>query len=538
MPLDVLVTGRIATFAGSAGYGWVEAVGIKDGRIAFAGSAVELETRADPHTRRVELEPGEIAIPGLTDAHLHLAEAALAADQIDLTSALTIDEGLAAIGAVVARLAPGAWLEGAGWDQRRWGRWPTTADLDSVVGARPAALWSFDHHALWVSSAALHAAGIDTGTPDPPGGIIRRDAAANPDGVLLENACPLVSRHIPPASSETLERALEAVGRELLALGVVAVHDPGPVVPDPTLAVLASYGEMADRGDLELRVHACLRSENLDLAIERGLRSGALLGEDPDGRARLGWLKLFADGTLGSQTAALLDPIEGGTECGVFRMPRDVLMDLAEQAAVGSITTQVHAIGDAAVRAALDALAPTVGRSALMPRLEHVQLCHPDDRRRFAALGVAASVQPVHLREDAATARRDWGPRAEAWGYTWRTLLESGAVLAFGTDAPVEPIDPWPGIAMAVLRRSPGWGSDVAAFGPDEALTLEEALRAACVAPAITAAEPDRGRLDPGSRADLIVLPPAPQEPDERAASFAAVRPRLVLMDGEAVIQR
>jgi predicted amidohydrolase YtcJ len=538
MPLDVLVTGRIATFAGAAGYGWVEAVGIKDGRIAFAGSAVELETRADPHTRRFELEPGEIAVPGLTDAHLHLAEAALAADQIDLTSAATLPEGLAAIGAVVARLAPGAWLEGAGWDQRRWGRWPTAADLDSVVGEWPAALWSFDHHALWVSSAALRTAGIEGGTPDPPGGIIRRDAAGAPDGVVLENACPLVSRHIPPASAATLERAIEAMARELLAMGVVAVHDPGPVVPDPTLAVLASYGEMADRGDLELRVHACLRSENLALAIERGLRSGALLGADPEGRARLGWLKLFCDGTLGSQTAALLDPIEGGTERGVFRMPREVLTDLAERAAEGSITTQVHAIGDAAVRAALDALAPTVGRSALMPRLEHVQLCHPEDRPRFATLGIAASVQPVHLREDGATARRDWGPRAEAWGYTWRTLLESGAVLAFGTDAPVEPIDPWPGIAMAVLRRDPGWGSDAPPFGPAEALSLEEALRANCVAPAITAAEPDRGRLMPGSRADLIVLPPAPKEPDERAASFAAVRPRLVLMDGEAVIQR
>src|SRR6185369_5273543 len=183
------------------------------------------------------------------------------------------------------------------------------------------------------------AAGIERGTPDPQGGIIRRDPAGAPEGVVLENACPMVSRHIPPASAATLERAVAAISRELLAMGVVAVHDPGPVVPDPTLAVFASYGDMADRGDLDLRVHACLRSENLPLAIERGLRSGVLLGEDAEGRARLGWLKLFADGTLGSQTAALLDPIEGGAERGVFRMTPEVLTDLAERAAVGSITT-------------------------------------------------------------------------------------------------------------------------------------------------------------------------------------------------------
>jgi predicted amidohydrolase YtcJ len=173
-----------------------------------------------------------------------------------------------------------------------------------------------------------------------------------------------------------------------------------------------------------------------------------------------------------------------------------------------------------------------------MPRLEHVQLCHPDDRPRFAELGIAASVQPVHIREDAATARRDWGERAEAWGYTYRTFLDAGAVLAFGTDAPVEPIDPWPGIALAVLRRDPSWGPDAAPFGPHEALTLEEALRANSVAPATTIRDPFGGRLVPGSPGDLIVLPAAPREPDAQAAAFAAVRPRLVLVAGEARIDR
>jgi predicted amidohydrolase YtcJ len=538
MPLDALVSGRIATFAGESGFGWVEALGIKDGTVAFAGSAVELESRADPHTLRIDLAPGEIAIPGITDAHLHLADAAMAADEVDLSAARTLEDGLALLAEADRRLPAGAWIEGGGWDQRRWGRWPAAADLDAALPGRKVAIWSFDHHAVWASGAALTAAGIDARTQDPPGGIIRRLPDGSPEGVVLENACSLLTDHVPPPGEDVLSDAIVRETRRLLALGVVGVHDPGHVSPDPGMRALAVYGRLADAGDLAIRVHAGIRSDALAGALERGLRSGDPLGEDAAGRARMGWLKLFADGTLGSRTAALLEPIEGpdgGAEAAnVWRMPPDVLAELARRAADGGIASQIHAIGDAAVRAALDALEPTAARVPFMPRVEHVQLCHPDDRARFAAGGIAASVQPVHLREDAATARRDWGARAETRGYTWRTFLDDGIVVAFGTDAPVEPIDPWPGIAIAVLRRDPSWGDDALAFGPDESLTLEQSLRAACVAPPATARDVGRGRLGPGSSADLLVLPAAPRgEGEPGGAGFAAVRPRLVLVDGE-----
>ncbi len=533
MPLDALVGGRVATFAGERGFGWVEAVGIRDGRVAFAGSAVELETRADPHTLRIELEPGEIAIPGLTDAHLHLIDAAIAAEHVDLTDAATIDEGLALLAAAHAALPDGAWLVGAGWDQRRWGRWPNAADLGRIAPGRPAALWSFDHHAVWASPAALEMAGVDARTPDPEGGIVRRAADGSPEGVLLENACPIVTARIPGPGEADLRRLVKAVAGRLIALGVVGVHDPGNVSPDAVLGGFDAYAAMADAGELPIRVHACLRSEGLELAAARGFRSGGPLGSAAGGRATVGWLKLFADGTLGSQTAALLEPREGSTDRGVLRTPPEVLRELADRAAEAGLASQIHAIGDAAARAALDALEPTVGRVAFMPRLEHVQLLHPDDLGRFAAAGIAASVQPVHLREDAATARRDWGDRAEAWSYSWRSLLDSGAVVAFGTDAPVEPIDPWPGIAIAVLRRDPSWGPDAPAFGPAEGLTLEEALRAATTGPWATVRQPGRGRLVPGASADLVVLPASPREATEDAATgFARVRPRLVMVDG------
>jgi predicted amidohydrolase YtcJ len=541
MPLEALVTGRIATLAGDAGFGWVEAVGITRGRVAFAGSAVQLETRADPFTVRFELDPDEVAIPGLTDSHLHLAEGGIALEHVDLSQVATLEAGLALIAATHEGLSAEDWLQGHGWDSDRWGRWPTASDLEGAAPGRRVALWAHDHHALWASRSALVAAGISRETDDPAGGFVRRDESGEATGVLHEAAARLITDHVPRPSDERYDRLIATLGQRLVELGVVAVHDPGALSLQEGLgAGIEAYRRLAEGGRLPLRVHACIREEQIDAAIAAGLRSGDPLAQGID-RARLGWLKLFADGTLGSRTAALLEPIEperghplpAGTERGVFITPPERLATLASRAAAAGIATIIHAIGDHAVRAALDALEPTVGRVPLMPRLEHVQLLHPDDRGRFARARVAASVQPIHLRADAAAARRLWGDRAETNGYTWRTLADSGAVLAFGTDAPVEPIDPWPGLAMAVTRSDPGWPAGTPPFGPHEALTLERAIRASCIGPAMTARESDRGRLVPGQRADLVVLPIAAlTEPVEPGGALATARPRLVLVDG------
>jgi predicted amidohydrolase YtcJ len=549
MPLDVLVSGgRIATLAGVRGFGWVEAVGITDGRVAFAGSAIELETRADPHTLRVEMDPDEVAIPGLTDAHLHLAEGGLALDRIDLTSSPDLADGLARIAAAHAALAdPEAWLEGHGWHNDRWGVWPTAADLARVAPGRAVALWAHDHHALWVSPRTLAIAAIDAARGDPEGGIIRRDAAGEPTGILHEAAARIVTDHVPAASPATYEASIARLSRDLLRLGVVAVHDPGALSLQEGLGrAIGAYRSLDERGDLPIRVHAAIRSEQLAVAVEAGLRSGDPLGP-PGGRARFGWLKLFADGTLASRTAALLEPIEPepgrplppGTERGIWLTEPEVVADFARRAADAGIATQVHAIGDRGCRVTLDALEPTAGRVALMPRLEHVQLLHPADRPRFARAGIAASIQPVHVRADAPIARALWGDRAATRGYPMRSLIESGAVVAFGTDAPVEPIDPWPGLSMAVTRIDGSWPAGSPPFGEDERITLEQALRAACVAPATTAAEPDRGRLVPGQRADLVVQPAsALSHPVEPGGALATARPRLVMIDGDVAFER
>ena len=542
MPLDTLVSGgRIATFAGDSGFGWVEAIGIREGKVAFAGSAVDLESRADPHTRRIELEPGEIAMPGIIDAHIHLVDTALAVDHIDLSTALTLEAAMDIVREAAQRVAAPGWLVGFGWDQRRWGVYPSADDLERVAPGRLVSLWSFDHHSQLASHAALAAASIGASTPDPAGGVIRRGADGAADGVLLENAAGLVVDQIPKPEPEDIRRALTVLNRQLLEVGVVGAHEPGSLAADPSNLILDLYEAMAGAGELAFRLRAGVQDDGLDNAIERGLRSGAAIGESDPAWLAMGWLKLFADGTLGSRTAALLEPLEGGGGTGIFTTPPEALASLAARAAEAGITTQIHAIGDAAVRAALDALAPTSGGATYMPRLEHIQLCHPDDRRRFAELGVAASVQPIHLRDDAATARRDWGARAEVGGYAWKSLLDEGAVVAFGTDAPVVAIDPWPGIALSILRHDPSWGEGVPAYGPDEAINLDQALRAATVGVAAAAKDVVGGRLIPGSPADLIVLPAAPRESgdaEERTAAWAEVLPRLTMVGGEVAFER
>jgi predicted amidohydrolase YtcJ len=425
--------------------------------------------------------------------------------------------------------------------------WPTADDLERVAPGRAVALWAHDHHALWVSHRALDIAGIDADRSDPDGGIIRRGEGGAPTGVLHEAAARIVMDRVPPASAEAYESSIARLSRDLVRLGVVAVHDPGALSLQEGLGrAIDAYRVLDERGDLPIRVHASIRSEQLTTAAGMELRSGDPLGP-PGGRARFGWLKLFADGTLASRTAALLEPIEPevgrplppGTERGIWLTAPEEVADFARRAAAAGITTQVHAIGDRSCRVTLDALEPTAGRTALMPRLEHVQLLHPDDRPRFARAGIAASIQPVHVRADASIARAVWGGRAETRGYPMRSLIESGAVVAFGTDAPVEPIDPWPGLSMAVTRVDGTWPAGSEPFGPDERVTLEQALRAACVAPALTAAEADRGRLVPGQRADLVILPAsALSHPIEPGGALATARPRVVVIDGEVAFER
>jgi predicted amidohydrolase YtcJ len=515
---DLVVRGRIVTLAAWVAdpLGIVEALAIRHGRVLAAGSWSDVSSLVGPATRRLELAPDEAILPGLTDAHLHLADAAVAAVQLELESAPTLAVALERIHDVHEGLTdPSAWLRGGGWDAGRWGTWPTAADLDRVAPGRRVILWSHDLHAVWVSPAALSVANVTAETDDPPGGLIRRLDGGSPAGVLHEDATGLVTAHAPVLAGPVLDDLIEAYTRRLLSFGITAIHDPSELEMDSTLgkgfAAIERLGA-ADR-----------------------LPIGAPLGP-AEGRARVGWLKLFGDGTLGSRTAALLAPYEPepgrgdppGGPTGVYVTSPEEMTLLAARAATAGITTQIHAIGDRSLRAALDALEPTTGRTALRARVEHVQLVDPADMPRFARAGILASVQPGDLRDDAAKARRAWGPRADT-SYPWRSLVRGGAVVAFGTDAPAADDRPWPALAAALTRSDPSWPAGTPALGPQESLTLGEALRAASVAGAEAANETDRGRLVAGHRADMAVVPSdALVDPDV----LRAVHPRLVMVDG------
>ncbi|HUG48889.1 MAG TPA: amidohydrolase [Candidatus Limnocylindria bacterium] len=553
---QLIVEGRIATLAGDEGFGWVEALAVWEELVLVAGSLAEVEALAGPGTRRWRLPPDTVAMPGITDAHLHLMMLVLTQTQVDLSPADDLVGTLELVGRAHAeRLAEGdsdGWLLGHGWSLDRLGRWPDTADLERVAPRRPVALYAHDHHSRWVSAEALRLAGVTDLSGDPPGGMIRRADDGQPTGILHEIASSLVDEVIPDPTDGELEVGLGRVAGDLAALGITGAHDPGELSGDRAISRGPTfYSRLAAQGRLPLRVHASVRAPQLDRAIELGLRSGQGVDEDDSsdpllarlaGRYRMGWLKLFTDGSLGSRSAAMLEPYSDalqrpptGGPRGMFLASREALAEDLRRASAAGIVGQLHAIGDAGVRLALDLLAG-LPDGGLMRRVEHAQLVDPADMPRFAASGMAASVQPVHLRSDAGPAREAWGERSRH-AFPLAALAGAGALIPFGTDAPVEPVDPWPGIAVAIARRDPYRPSDEP-LGAEHAISLARAIRAACLDPALSAREERLGRLLPGYRADLLIVPAEGLREPVDPAALASTRPLATLIDGELVFRQ
>jgi predicted amidohydrolase YtcJ len=475
------------------------------GRILAVGQADDdLDDLRGPATRVIELE-GAAVVPGFVDAHIHFGHFALSRRQVDLDASITLNEGLHVVRTAAELLAEGVWLQGRGWDRNRWGRLPTRADLDGVVGTRPVALSSHDGHALWLNSAALAAAGIRRETANPPGGVIERDASGQPSGVLFENAQDLVRAHIPEASERELYAAMRDALGTAAAAGLTGVHNFEDARTRRVFQALEAAGE------LTLRTYHGVPRGELPEARERGLSTGA--GSE---WLRVGPLKLFADGALGSRTAWLLEAYEGRAEDdyhGVTTLSAEELELDLHAAADSGLDVAVHAIGDAAVRRVLDVYEQT--RQAYPPlrgrllRLEHAQLVHPDDMARFAKLGVIASMQPVHATADRHAAEQHWGERSR-YAYAWRDLLSAGATLAFGTDAPVERIEPLLNLYTATSRRDPG-GSAADGWHAEQCVGLEEAVWASTRGSALAErAAGRRGSLATGMDADLVALGPDP----------------------------
>ena len=465
--------------------------------LAIAGDrivgGVGTHENALPTPERVDLR-GRCVLPAFTDSHVHFPTWSLARRDVPLEGTTSLDEALARVKAHPRR---GEWIRGRGWRDALWAEHPTREALDGVTGETPAALWSKDYHSLWLNSAALARAGGDL---EVHGGVVERDPNGEPTGILREeSAWRFRDRFVTVTEDEFVDATREGL-RLASTRGVGSIHDK-----DGWLGAHAIFGRIHERDGLPLRVWQSLPYDRVPELAE--LRFRSRLGDD---YLRLGYIKAFMDGTLGSQTALMLDG------SGVQITSGDELAAIVRDAAAAGWPVAVHAIGDRANREALDAFEAT--RDAWQPlglrqRIEHAQCVAPGDLRRYAELGVACSVQFSHAPSDRDLAERFWGDRLDGT-YAFRTLVDSGAVVANGSDAPIEELDPLEGIRAGVLRtldERPAWR-------PDEAVTVEQALHASTVAPAWLAGdERRRGKLLPGFLADLVVLDrdPVTCPPDE-----------------------
>ncbi|MEO5511531.1 MAG: amidohydrolase [Longimicrobiales bacterium] len=493
----------------SAG-GETDALLMRDGWIAALGDDARRQARRSG-AQIMDLA-GATITPGLIDAHVHLTEWALTRDQTDLSAAASPQDAAILLRGRTPQHDPSRWVRGRGWSAHQWnGTLPDRFALDSLFPDQPVALQSHDMHSLWLNSAALTRAGIGDSTPDPHGGKIVRDEHGAPTGLLLETAAQLVLAYVPVPTVAEAIAAVTAGQAALHQLGFTGVHSfPGIHIPDPDpFAILQRLHEC---DVLRLRVLQHFAQDRLDSAIELGIRSG--FGDD---WLRIGGVKLFLDGALGSRTAWMREPYEASDSCGVNVLPREALREIVVKAAAAGIACTVHAIGDAAVTLALDELSPPERAVAALPhRIEHVQCCPPERMKDFARANIICSVQPCHLMSDWRAADQHWGGRS-SWTYAFGSLLANGAILAFGSDAPVEPIDPRRGLFAAVRRmddaRMPSHG-----WYADERISAPAALHAYTAGPAIAAGtQTHQGVLRKGAWADFVAwdVDPLAIDPDD-----------------------
>jgi len=426
------------------------------------------------------------AWPGLIDSHIHLEGLADRKLTVELGGAKSVKEALTRVTQWAKNLPRGGWVVGAGWYNDVWTdpSFPTRRQLDKAAGGRPAFMRRKDGHSAWVSSAGLKLAGIDRATADPPAGRIDRDGKGEPTGVLRETAMQLVAGIIPPPADADFDVAMARALGELARTGLTSVHSMD------TARGFGSLQRLHSRGKLPVRVTYNPRVEDLPHAERMGVRSG---WGDP--WLRIWGIKAFLDGSLGSRTAEMLDG------SGVVRLTQEDLVDIVARCARAQLNVCLHAIGDGAVRRALDALAPHRGAwSKWRPRIEHAQCVNPKDMTRMAKLGVIASMQPIHAVVDRELVDQLW-PAVTHHAYAWRALEHAGVALAFGSDAPVEVADPLAGIdAATAWRRRAGWH-------PDLAVTRASALRAYTSGAAYAVGmENDLGSLRPGKLCDMTVV--------------------------------
>lgn len=481
-----------------------EAVAIRGDRIVRVGFAADVLALRGPGTEVVDLE-GAAVVPGLHDAHGHFAGLGALRATLDLTGTPTADAVLRLVQARAAAAPPGSWIVGRGWDQNDWpeATWPDRHRLDRAAPDHPVYLTRIDGHAAWVNSRALGIAGVSRQTADPAGGRIVRDEDGEPTGILIDTAQPLVRRRIPPPDAAALEAGVLAADEECRRLGLTMVHDAGAGAD-----LINIYERLVRAGRLGTRLYVMLANE--PSTTRAWFARGPLI--DPAHRLTVRAVKLVADGALGSRGAALIEEYADEPGNRGLDVTRPGQLEVVARGAVAAgFQPCTHAIGDRANRAVLDLYERLMrdheGMRALRPRIEHAQVLDADDIPRFGALGVVASMQPTHCTSDMPWAADRLGEARVAEGaYAWRKLLASKAVIASGSDFPVEHPDPLLGFYAAITRQDQA-GRPEGGWYADQRMTRAEALRAMTRDAAYAAhAERDLGVIAPGMLADLVVL--------------------------------
>ena len=481
-----------------------EAVAVIGDRIVAVGSQSDIDLWRGPQTKVIDAGR-KLLLPGFNDAHVHFIQGGAQLDQVQLTDAATPEEFAKRIAAQVKKTPKTEWIVGGRWDETKWPNQglPTKALVDPVTGDTPIFVERYDGHEALANSAAMKLAGIDAKTPDVAGGVIVRDASGNPTGVFKDAAMPLIFKAIPPMTHEQRLRAARSAMKHAASLGVTSVQHMNPEFAD-----VAAYSELAEKDELITRIYAApMETEWRDQAkvgIRHAWGSSYL---------RLGAVKGYADGSLGSRTAYMFDPFtDDPGNRGLLSdemHPPSAMRDRLTQADAAGLQIRVHAIGDRAISMMLDLFADIEKEHGYHDQrfaIEHAQHMAQKDFERFAKLHVIASMQPYHAIDDGRWAEGRLGHERTRYSYAWRSFLDHGVALAFGTDWPVAPLDPLLGLYAAVTRATLD-GKNPGGWFPEEKITLPEAIEAYTLGAAFAEfQEHEKGSITPGKLADMVIL--------------------------------
>jgi len=481
----------------------VDAMAIRGGRVVATGPQRGVMTLRGPNTQVIDLH-GRTVIPGMIDAHVHLLNLGNSLRNVDLVGTNSYDEVVARVVARAKDTPAGGWIVGRGWDQNDWGdtRFPTHEALSRAVPNNPVVLTRIDGHATLVNAAAMRAAGVTAQTQDPSGGRLERNPDGSPTGVLVDAAMGIVNQKVPPATTEQVKNATQAAIAEMNRWGLTSVHDAGV-----GRAVIDAYEEVAREGRFNIRDYVMVA--NNDSAINHYLQRGPQAGLY-DNRLWIKAIKISADGALGSRGAALIEPYSDDPKnTGLALVPAGRVRDVAVKALRAGFQVNVHAIGDRANRTVLNEFEEALNQVPVADhrfRIEHAQIIHPDDVPRFAQLGVIPSMQASHQTSDMYWAVNRLGPTRVLGAYAWRSLLNTGVIIANGSDLPVERTNPLISFEAAVSRQdAKGWPAG--GWYPEQRMTREEALKSMTIWAAYAGfMEKDVGSLSPGKLADFVVL--------------------------------